>query len=106
MYDLYVVSNHMGDLGGGHYTALSLNRFDDMWYEFNDTSYRSVDESIHKHHTKSAYILFYNQSKGNVLAPLNKRSPLIQRQSVSCPDLWPHTQVDDCAAIQDFTRFS
>ena len=33
IYDLYAVSNHMGSLGGGHYTALALNRFDDLWYE-------------------------------------------------------------------------
>lgn len=106
MYDLYAVSNHMGGLGGGHYTALSLNRFDDMWYEFNDSSYRSVNESIHKNHTKSAYVLFYNRSEGDVSMPLNERSPLIRRQSVSRPDLWPHTQLDDRAAIREFTRSS
>jgi len=104
IYDLYAVSNHMGGLGGGHYTALSLNRFDDAWYEFNDSSYRTVDKSIHKKHTKTAYVLFYNRSEGDISAPLSERSPLIRRQSVSRPDLWPHTQVDDRTRMRDFRR--
>jgi len=28
-YDLYAVSNHMGDLGGGHYTAYCKNSITD-----------------------------------------------------------------------------
>jgi hypothetical protein len=96
----------MGGLGGGHYTALSLNRFDDTWYEFNDSSYRSVDQTIHKHHTKSAYLLFYNRSEGDMSMPLNDRSPLIRRQSVSRPELWPHRQVEDRANVRSFTRSS
>lgn len=103
-YDLYAVSNHMGGLGGGHYTALALNRFDDQWYEFNDSSYRSVDESMHKDHHTTAYVLFYNRSEGDSNMPLNDRAPVIRRQSVSRPDLWPHTQVDDPSQIRDFRR--
>ena len=105
-YDLYAVSNHMGGLGGGHYTAHALNRFDDTWYEFNDSSYRSVSESIHKRLSKSAYVLFYNRSEGDQSMPLNERSPLIRRQSVSRPELWPHSQVDDPRMIRSFTRAS
>jgi hypothetical protein len=104
MYDLYAVSNHVGSLGGGHYTALALNRFDDAWYEFNDSSYRCVDETIHKSHRKSAYVLFYNRSEGDASMPLNERAPLIRRQSVSRPDLWPHTQVDDPRKVRGYTR--
>ena len=103
-YDLYAVSNHMGGLGGGHYTAHTLNRFDDVWYEFNDSSYRSVDDSIHKRLFKSSYVLFYNRSEGDANMPLNERSPLIRRQSVSRPDLWPHSQVDDPREVRNFTR--
>jgi ubiquitin carboxyl-terminal hydrolase 8 len=103
-YDLYAVSNHVGGLGGGHYTAHTLNRFDDTWYEFNDSSYRSVDESIHKRLFKSSYVLFYNRSEGDTSMPLNERSPLIRRQSVSRPDLWPHSQVDDPRQVRNFTR--
>ena len=36
--------------------------------------------------------------------PLNERAPVIRRQSVSRPDLWPHTQVDDPSQIRDFRR--
>ncbi len=106
LYDLYAVSNHMGGLGGGHYTATTLNRFDDLWYEFNDSFYRTVAESIHQKQTKSAYVLFYNRSEGDVSVPLNDRSPLIRRQSVSRPDLWPHTQMDDRSQVRNFTRSS
>jgi hypothetical protein len=105
-YDLYAVSNHMGGLGSGHYTAHALNRFDDNWYEFNDSSYRSVSESIHRQLSKSAYVLFYNRSEGDQSMPLNERSPLIRRQSVSRPELWPHSQVDDPRMIRSFTRAS
>ena len=103
-YDLYAVSNHMGGLGGGHYTAHTLNRFDDTWYEFNDSSYKPVDASIHKQLFKSSYVLFYNRSEGDTGLPLNERSPLIRRQSVSRPDLWPHSQVDDPREVKNFTR--
>jgi ubiquitin carboxyl-terminal hydrolase 8 len=105
-YDLYAVANHMGSLGGGHYTAHALNRFDDTWYEFNDSSYRSVEEAVHKRLSKSAYVLFYNRSEGDASMPLNERSPLIRRQSVSRPDLWPHSQVDDPRQVRNFARAS
>jgi hypothetical protein len=38
--------------------------------------------------------------------PLNERSPIIRRQSVSRPDLWPHTQMDDRSQVRNFTRSS
>lgn len=106
MYDLYAVANHMGGLGGGHYTAVALNRFDDLWYEFNDSVYRTVEESVHEQHTETAYVLFYNRSEGDTSMPLNERSPTIRRQSVSRPDLWPHTQMDDRSQVRNFTRSS
>ena len=106
MYDLYAVSNHMGGLGGGHYKASTLNRFDDQWYEFNDSQYKSIPESAHKEYAKSAYVLFYNRSEGDSSCPLNDRSPTIRRQSVSRPDLWPHTQMDDRTQVRNFTRSS
>jgi len=34
MYDLFAVSNHYGQLLGGHYTAYAKNG--DTWYRFND----------------------------------------------------------------------
>lgn len=44
VYDLVAVSNHMGGLGGGHYTALAKNG--DRWYNFDD-SYVSLVQSNH-----------------------------------------------------------
>ena len=34
VYDLFAVSNHIGQLSAGHYTAMTLNR--GKWYQFND----------------------------------------------------------------------
>jgi len=105
-FDLYAVSNHMGGLGSGHYKASTLNRFDELWYEFNDSEYKAMPESIHDDYAKSAYVLFYNRSEGDASAPLNERSPLIRRQSVSRPDLWPHSLLDDRDQVRNFTRSS
>ena len=38
IYDCYAVSNHMGGLGGGHYTAYAKNPEHGKWYCFNDSS--------------------------------------------------------------------
>lgn len=36
IYDLFGVSQHMGSLSGGHYTAVCKNGIDGNWYDFND----------------------------------------------------------------------
>ena len=69
-YNLLSVSNHMGRLGGGHYTASALhtieNRFVDnvvqgfnlfRWFNFNDNfvSPQNPESCI----SDSAYVLFY-----------------------------------------------
>merc|ERR1712194_57435 len=41
VYDLYAVSNHMGGMGGGHYTAYGKNP-DGNWYLFDDSRVDSV----------------------------------------------------------------
>jgi ubiquitin carboxyl-terminal hydrolase 8 len=132
LYDCYAVSNHIGGLHGGHYTAYSLNRFNDQWYEFNDSSYRTVDTVEMQRNSRSAYVLFYNRSQGggysaadgiNLPAPplegnphqegeiverktgAGRTLPLIRRQSVSRPDLWPHTQVRG-SHFREFSRQS
>ena len=35
LYDLFAVDNHMGGLGGGHYTAHTKNFIDGRWYDYN-----------------------------------------------------------------------
>jgi hypothetical protein len=104
-YDLYAVSNHLGGLGGGHYTAYALNRFDDRWYEFNDSTYSSIDPKTTFEQSSSPYVLFYNRVPALVdeLHPSNPRSILIRRQSVSRPELWPHAQVRE-GQFRDFQR--
>jgi len=59
IYDLYAISNHMGSLYGGHYTAHCKNSLDNRWYEFNDSSVSKSgeDELI----CSSAYVLFYRR---------------------------------------------
>mmetsp|Transcript_27748 Transcript_27748/g.46046 ORF Transcript_27748/g.46046 Transcript_27748/m.46046 type:complete len:368 (+) Transcript_27748:4-1107(+) len=96
MFDLYAVSNHAGGLNGGHYTAMVKNRFDDQWYEANDSSTRK----IHKEQmgNPKAYCLFYNRVETK---EGRKRSdPKVMRQSIDRPELWPHMQLTN-----DFASF-
>ncbi|CAG9325083.1 unnamed protein product [Blepharisma stoltei] len=63
IYDLYALSNHFGSTGSGHYTAYAKNRYNQRWYNFDDSSVSIVSnpESIV---TSSAYVLFYLQREG------------------------------------------
>lgn len=62
-YQLYAVSEHMGGMGGGHYTAHALVTHPEQntgeWYSFNDSSV-SAAKSIDSH-TSNAYVLFYQR---------------------------------------------
>jgi len=105
MYDLYAVSNHVGSLGSGHYTAFALNRFTEKWHEFNDSNCREISENTLRGNRSSAYVLFYNRSsEDRASVSVEQRAPMIRRQSVSRPDLWPHTQVQDRASFREFKR--
>ena len=56
LYDLVAVSNHIGSIYGGHYTAFA--RHDGVWFEFNDslvTKVYSTGDLI----SRNAYLLFY-----------------------------------------------
>ncbi len=57
IYDLYAVSNHMGGMGGGHYTAYGLNYRNGKWYEFDDT--RTSEVNSQDVVSPKAYVLFY-----------------------------------------------
>ncbi len=60
-YELVAVSNHVGDLGGGHYTAYAKRG--DKWYDCNDSTVREVKpESVR---TSKAYVLFYRRVNTN-----------------------------------------
>lgn len=102
-YDMYAVSNHLGGLGGGHYTAFCKNRFNEEWYEYNDSTCRMLEDTSVVERNSTAYLLFYNRSSDDDESdPSLGRRPLIRRQSESRPDLWPHAQVWD----SDFRHFS
>jgi ubiquitin carboxyl-terminal hydrolase 4/11/15 len=44
LYDLFAVSNHIGGIGGGHYTAYGFNAVAGAWYLFDDSRVSLADE--------------------------------------------------------------
>jgi len=56
-YDLYAISNHIGSMGGGHYTAYVKNLANGEWYCHDDQNVTSVAVSSLK--SSMAYVLFY-----------------------------------------------
>jgi ubiquitin C-terminal hydrolase len=59
VYDLFAVSNHMGGLGGGHYTAYAKQPGTEQWYCFDDSRVSEVpaDQVV----SPNAYVLFYHR---------------------------------------------
>jgi len=60
-YDLFAVSQHYGNTGGGHYTAVCKN-IDGNWYDYNDSS--CTKTSSKGVVNNSAYVLFYRKKIG------------------------------------------
>ena len=57
IYDLFAVSQHYGETGGGHYTAICQNG--NNWYKYDDAT---VTKTIPKAAVSSAaYVLFYRR---------------------------------------------
>lgn len=56
---MYAVSNHLGTLTNGHYTAYCKNPVDQYWYCYDDASVTQIDES--QVCNENAYILFYKR---------------------------------------------
>ncbi|KAG5360374.1 Ubiquitin carboxyl-terminal hydrolase 12 [Yarrowia sp. B02] len=61
IYDLIGVDNHMGGLGGGHYTAFAKNFVDGKWYHYNDSNVSPISED--QLVTANAYLLFYKRRR-------------------------------------------
>eukprot|EP00658_Telonema_sp_P-2_P051252 TRINITY_DN39305_c0_g1_i4.p1 TRINITY_DN39305_c0_g1~~TRINITY_DN39305_c0_g1_i4.p1 ORF type:complete len:165 (+),score=35.11 TRINITY_DN39305_c0_g1_i4:232-726(+) len=63
VYELYGVSNHMGGMGGGHYTALCKTGpgsvADREWYNFDDSRVSQCGSDSAPVNGRSAYVLFY-----------------------------------------------
>ncbi|KAM3144034.1 hypothetical protein pb186bvf_003798 [Paramecium bursaria] len=55
VFELYAVSNHIGGLGGGHYTAFCKNQ--NQWWKFDDNYLNKI--SSFDVVTENAYVLFY-----------------------------------------------
>ena len=62
-YNLSSVVKHYGNLFGGHYKSVSLNKINNEWYEYNDDDiYHILDTNLKKDViSNSAYILFYEK---------------------------------------------
>ena len=58
-YELYAISNHIGNTNMGHYYAYCKNSDDGKWYNFDDDSVTEMDESDLV--TNNAYCLFYKK---------------------------------------------
>jgi ubiquitin carboxyl-terminal hydrolase 4/11/15 len=60
IYDCYAVSNHIGGLGGGHYTAYIWSDEDGSWSYYNDSA---VTENVDRNDVVSAeaYVLYYRR---------------------------------------------
>lgn len=60
VYNLFAVSNHFGNLGGGHYTAYAKNICDKKWYNLDDSLVQPLSSS-NQARTCNAYVLFYQR---------------------------------------------
>mmetsp|Transcript_50795 Transcript_50795/g.62233 ORF Transcript_50795/g.62233 Transcript_50795/m.62233 type:complete len:217 (+) Transcript_50795:721-1371(+) len=59
IYDLYAISIHMGNMGGGHYIAYVKNLLNNNWYEYDDSDVQQIN--LEQVDTKNAYVLFYKK---------------------------------------------
>lgn len=57
-YDLYAVTSHTGQIGGGHYMAFALNP-NRQWYYYNDSQVKKTTKK--RVLSEPAYILFYER---------------------------------------------
>lgn len=76
IYDCYAVSNHYGNLGGGHYTAYTLAD-DGTWCHYDDsrvTSNLSPKDVV----TEAAYVLYYRRRDVDV-----GQDPILESQSAA-----------------------
>ncbi|KAM4564755.1 ubiquitin carboxyl-terminal hydrolase 47 isoform 2-T2 [Fundulus diaphanus] len=72
-YELYAVVEHVGDLRGGHYTAIIKPKDEEpQWYTFNDTcvtplGQNSFLDNRNTEKSSGAYLLFYRKKGENQL---------------------------------------
>ena len=61
IYDLFAVSNHYGNLSGGHYKALGRAEASGQWHEFDDSRVTPISKDFIIKERSAAYILFYKR---------------------------------------------
>jgi ubiquitin carboxyl-terminal hydrolase 4/11/15 len=72
IYDLIAVSNHVGSIYGGHYTAYARQDVNtEKWYKFNDSDVSTVDYS-NDLVSRDAYLLFYIKRNNQKQSSPNK----------------------------------
>jgi hypothetical protein len=59
LYDLFAVSNHVGNMGFGHYFAFCKNPVSGQWYRLDDSTVTPLSQKdvVSQH----AYVLFYRR---------------------------------------------
>eukprot|EP00929_Paragymnodinium_shiwhaense_P074816 TRINITY_DN38284_c0_g1_i1.p1 TRINITY_DN38284_c0_g1~~TRINITY_DN38284_c0_g1_i1.p1 ORF type:complete len:732 (-),score=108.62 TRINITY_DN38284_c0_g1_i1:41-2236(-) len=87
-YRVVSVANHVGVYGSGHYTATC--RVGNDWYHFDDDHVRPVEdgeEAVGPH----AYVVFLvrKSTEGGCYTE-GHHAPLLKRQTLKAPILWPH----------------
>ncbi|CAI7655408.1 unnamed protein product [Penicillium glandicola] len=89
VYDLIAVDNHVGGMGGGHYTAYIKDFVSGAWVYCNDTSAKTVTDK-QSIITAGAYLLFYrrrsdralgNQELQELVETYRNRSPSVSGSS-------------------------
>ena len=85
MYDLKAVCNHLGsDINQGHYTATCLDSVDNMWYNFDDRTVKSIHETDVQ--SADAYILFYQRREWSNRVPGKVVNSIRMRNSLKSKD--------------------
>ncbi|XP_068302642.1 ubiquitin carboxyl-terminal hydrolase 5 isoform X2 [Pyrus communis] len=59
LYELYALTNHIGGMGSGHYTAHIKLLDENRWYSFDDSCVSPINEDEVK--SGAAYVLFYRR---------------------------------------------
>ncbi|CAN9500107.1 unnamed protein product [Ophioblennius macclurei] len=84
IYTLYGMVNHMGSLGGGHYTATVQSKEDKTWYNCDDTHVTEVEEQPFarngKYSSSTAYLLMYRASASQIEEFIDEEGELLERR--------------------------
>lgn len=78
-YNLCSVIVHLGNAGGGHYTAYAKNLSNGRWYEFDDQFVTEVSESTVSN--AEAYVLFYCKSSMEATRARDRLTTLYHAES-------------------------